>query len=807
MADAPDDEGHALLPIACRFVPADVWLTTHIEYSWTVREVKQWLVTKCNADSQAARLPPVDVPGPRFRAGSPVGFASVRSSEDFSDSETDAALSLDGHASLNAHARSRRAQRVRQLERANTGDDISAQFCLISFSNGHILEDGLKISTYNLRPYELLELQRRNDSVYVSRRVYLKPHFDMPLLVLKIQRSEERAAAAANLTISTPDSSRFGTIRASKGGVARVPSDPDMRARRAPRKGRTNARAPQWKERRLVLKDDRITIWRDRQDKEPIAAFDLAQLVALHAPEHTGLRFPCSCGSADAAQCTCSEELGAYVVCARFAPPEPEPRKRQPQEKPQRRQIPGGDDGDARMYAGMPYFRSSASLAPKTSPGKGSVRARASTDADKKPADSGSDAERARKAQDELLVLRLPDERSFNHLLRVLHYTETKVPLTSTFVSAAPSRVFKTARVPSNQSSPSSASASSPQSTPTTAATSDMSPFPSLKLRKSARPTTILDLAAMAEPGGDATHRSLLYHHDHPALSISVRYPAWRQHVLQRAERAGRGRLSQPNEVPSDSETETDGWAYDFQCRLERRLALEPAHVQAMQQHNLRSPPRVRSAESLREKKKTPGSPLRERILSHTGAGESKRRKLSISIFIPGGGSAGSGSSAAVARSRSASVASPTPTRSPLPPGPRRKPSSGSLFGQVKPGGRPAALAHQTSNSTLGTAYETDGDPTPRLGVGVLRKPRRSGDTSGSDRRVRSASVSIAGSGSGPASRAGSPFSAPGHARSRGPSESSAEAQLPLTPLTPTPTPNIPVSGFGRLVRGFSIRK
>ncbi|KZV86868.1 hypothetical protein EXIGLDRAFT_724370 [Exidia glandulosa HHB12029] len=728
------------------------------------------------------------------------------------------ALSLDGHASLNAAQRARRTNKLLQLDtlnstnNLNSAEDSSAHYCLISYSCGHILDDNQKVATYNLRPHELLELQRRNDAVYIPRPLYAKPYFDVAVFVLKVTERNRDDPFASDMT------NRFSTIR----GVTRVPSDGDIRAgKRAPKKTRAvPQRAPQWKERRLVLKDGQITIWRDRQDKEPVAAFDLAQLVALHSPDHAGLKLPCAC--ADAAQCPVGAAVGCgrHVVCARFAPPPAAPVPRKRKEEP--RVYPGSttNEGDARMYLGVPFYTSATSLTDK----KGSVRARAraSTDADRRT-ESGSDAERK---PDEMLVMRLPDERWFYHMLRTLHYADTNMPLSSTYV-ASPTKAQSPASVLSSGSSPSSSSpgfSASTHSTPTTATTSDMSPFPSLKLRKSARPTTLIEPAQV--DCSSRTHRSLLYHDDHPALSISVRYPTWRTHILQRAEIAGKGRPEPPPEEQSDSEAEWDGWAYDFQCRLAKRLEQEPQHAQRLlqqqqqrQQHH--KPPRVRSAESLRENRGTsisamaspnlkgggPKSPLRERILSGTSA-EGKKRKLSISIFIPGaGGSGGSNSSAAErtpGRTRSASVASPVPSQSSSRAGPRRKPSAGTLFSPPPP--PPHRLAHRTSNSTLDTAYETDGAeqqlrPSPLHAV--LKKPRRSADTtgtSGSDRRVRSASVSLAGS------RAGSP-STFGHNRSRAPSED-VQLQQPNTP-TPTPTNNqtSTSSGFGRLVRGFSMRK
>lgn len=64
----------------------------------------------------------------------------MRSSTDLTDSETEGALSLDGHTSLTAAARARRTNKILQLDALNvtnnynSAEDASAQYCLISFS-------------------------------------------------------------------------------------------------------------------------------------------------------------------------------------------------------------------------------------------------------------------------------------------------------------------------------------------------------------------------------------------------------------------------------------------------------------------------------------------------------------------------------------------------------------------------------------------------------------------------------------------------------------------------------------------------
>ncbi|THU88145.1 hypothetical protein K435DRAFT_969599 [Dendrothele bispora CBS 962.96] len=90
---ATTDASPELLTIACRFVPYDQWLITHVDPSWKVSQVKAWLLAKCydsfttprNASSSlstadpttAPPINPPERPQPRKnrRPASPIVFA------------------------------------------------------------------------------------------------------------------------------------------------------------------------------------------------------------------------------------------------------------------------------------------------------------------------------------------------------------------------------------------------------------------------------------------------------------------------------------------------------------------------------------------------------------------------------------------------------------------------------------------------------------------------------------------------------------------------------------------------------------
>lgn len=428
---------------------------------------------------------------------------------------------------------------------------------------------------------------------------------------------------------------------------------------------------------------------------------------------------------------------------------------------------------------------------------------------------------------------------------------------------------------PAAQSTPASEPPSALLSSePTTASTtltspSEASPFPSVKLRKGTTRPTIL---ASDRPSDESTtHRTLRYESDaHPSLAISVRYPAWRQHIVRRATHAGRASyaLLQGAEDPNaltDSENEWDGWAFDFQARLARRLVEEPHHAPRVIRGPesapaarlvTETPPsgarpsRVRSAESLR----TQGTMTPTPTIAQVPAVEelraegvvTKKRKLSISIFIPGTPVASTVTAPAkpTGRSRSASAAAVLPlgVQQQILHEPRRKASAGNLgFGfNLRLSARAGGLLRRPSSSTIGrpNGHESERDlehttsrlsetttidelsqeavlvssptsssPLARVNV-ALRKvtARRSVDT---------AHTTSTSSGTGTGSRAGSSL---GHTGSRSTSEeteiigeSGVVTSVPVLEVSRASSPShsvpIPAAGLGRLVRGLSFRK
>ncbi|KAL0568647.1 hypothetical protein V5O48_013332 [Marasmius crinis-equi] len=80
-------EDRQIIPLACRFIPYDQWLVTHIDTSWKISELKSWFIAKCVSNSGSANLtgsstsipylhvPPKPRAKPPRRPASPIVFA------------------------------------------------------------------------------------------------------------------------------------------------------------------------------------------------------------------------------------------------------------------------------------------------------------------------------------------------------------------------------------------------------------------------------------------------------------------------------------------------------------------------------------------------------------------------------------------------------------------------------------------------------------------------------------------------------------------------------------------------------------
>lgn len=169
-------------------MPYDQWLTTHLDTSWTIKQAKHRILSKCNLGNAP------DIP--RYRPTSPITFAStVRSrggsfeanhGDDDDDDEEDSSsvekMNLTSQRSR-SFAQTWHSQPLRRSESADDWPDtvaaaeskLSARYTISTFLNAHILDDDFRLAWHNLRPYELLEIHSADSIIRLPREVMAGP--------------------------------------------------------------------------------------------------------------------------------------------------------------------------------------------------------------------------------------------------------------------------------------------------------------------------------------------------------------------------------------------------------------------------------------------------------------------------------------------------------------------------------------------------------------------------------------------------------------------------------------------------------
>ncbi|THH02550.1 hypothetical protein EW145_g6731, partial [Phellinidium pouzarii] len=267
------DDRMRTLPIACRLVPLDQWLVTHVDTSWKVKDIKHWILSKCNAWGSSTAPQP-----PRFRPASPVTFStpSRRSSldsgsweetEEGDDDDWDvfAALeySKDLHTSdsglasdnINNTTTSSRSFRQQRTSVAPEHAATSARYTLFSFSSGYILEDEAYLAWYRPRPFELLELHRAGAIVPLPRSVYsayVEPYFESPVLVSERPHGRRPGPEYTQVQVQV------------------------------------QAHAAEWKQRWAIIRNGVLNLCKDASSA-PSHKFPIAALCAIGGPEQLGL--------------------------------------------------------------------------------------------------------------------------------------------------------------------------------------------------------------------------------------------------------------------------------------------------------------------------------------------------------------------------------------------------------------------------------------------------------------------------------------------------------------------------------------
>lgn len=277
-------------PIACRVVPYDQWLVTHVETTWKVKDIKHWIMSKCNAWGSTTAPQP-----PRFRAASPVIFSgpSRRSSIDSSsfagteegdgEDEWDVFAALEYnpenlvsesglekiastpslHTNVYTNLRSN-AISAQGHEQAAT----SAKYTLVSFSGGYILEDDLDLAWYKPRPFELLEMHRAGAIVLLPRSglAYVEPYFESPVQVSDRPHGPRRVSRTPGHKTHMSATSDEIDFTQDKGQNSNV----------------------EWKSRWAIVRDGVLHLCKESHTA-PTHRFPISALCALGGPEQFGL--------------------------------------------------------------------------------------------------------------------------------------------------------------------------------------------------------------------------------------------------------------------------------------------------------------------------------------------------------------------------------------------------------------------------------------------------------------------------------------------------------------------------------------
>ncbi|KAL4074804.1 hypothetical protein V8B97DRAFT_2022429 [Scleroderma yunnanense] len=238
------DERRGLVPVSCRFVPYDQWLLTHIHNDWKIKQVKYWILARCDL-VQAPQPPPQ-------RLSSPIIFSPISELPGYS---VDHLVGEDEEYPDDPEHDWLHPDRVSpgqfgapcdpSTNQPISGGFLADQYTIISFSTGTILEDDYNFSWYKLRPYELLEIHRSGTVISLPREVpleYVQPYF--------------HARAKALLAVWSHKSGRFKP----PGNSTEHEIGHKKRDLPAPPKWRPKL---EWKDRWVVIHNDILSLSKD----------------------------------------------------------------------------------------------------------------------------------------------------------------------------------------------------------------------------------------------------------------------------------------------------------------------------------------------------------------------------------------------------------------------------------------------------------------------------------------------------------------------------------------------------------------
>ncbi|KAF9499939.1 hypothetical protein BDN71DRAFT_1502425 [Pleurotus eryngii] len=376
---ADNASSNPLSPVACRFIPFDQWLVTHVDQGWTIKDVKCWLLGKCipslvgsnsrpSTPMMSSRHPRprpsspiVFAPDPNHRPMSPITFAQPLDPHrkgELSDDE-DAPKAAEGSESMDREwlsegdipsggrigGRTLPASQIGSLRSDGArssphptfhrpspsyssahadpcdSSNPASQYTLIRFSTGQILEDDFTISMYDIRPYELLEIHRANVIVNLPRHIlrdYIRPYWEGPIKVLRVVWRDDPGPTKHN-------------DRHYRDDLPRV---------RGQRERKTKT-ALEWRDRWIVIKAGVLLVFKDPKAIEPAQELELVTLMSINNADHLKNFVPTSHEN--------------RVICVKFRTPPKAPPPAEPSKRPDSATTPTTSTTVTTITAGSQY--------------------------------------------------------------------------------------------------------------------------------------------------------------------------------------------------------------------------------------------------------------------------------------------------------------------------------------------------------------------------------------------------------------------------------------------------------------------
>ncbi|KAG2147630.1 hypothetical protein DEU56DRAFT_784992 [Suillus clintonianus] len=424
-----------LLAVACRFVPYDQWFITHLDDNQKVKQVKHWILSKCNI-IQTPHLPAQRPVSPITFASSIRTRTSVDSMEDGYNEDDEYEEDSDDFDDFSYRHPELRRQTIYSRRPGKTStapasshtiqpgsSPVTDQYTLISFSTGTILEDDYALSWYNLRPCELLEMHRSGKVVQLPREVisdYVQPYFQSKARALRavwnLKSGRFESPAATRHSLSAKSKDKISNIQ--------TPLQPEKKKRKA---------KVEWKDRWIVINQGTLSLCKDSSGGTPLHHFPLTSLRALRGAESLAR--------------ACSIIAEQRVVCLKFqskvfkassitasSPPMSLPSS------------PTAEDWktDVQIEATDITSLSDKTTSPSKEPPDKGDHYKNSPSSDYTPEDIC-------RGEGEWLVLDLLDDHAFSNILRILH-RYTSHPISSSFLPT--SSIITVANYWNNVSSP-----------------------------------------------------------------------------------------------------------------------------------------------------------------------------------------------------------------------------------------------------------------------------------------------------------------------------------------------------------------